>query len=165
MALPPAQQPQPPPRETCQAVDSLTLTPCAKSNHLPFRKFYCSGDDRGKSLLMRGAAGTYLACMNQKLDWLEERDGESGVVCPSCGNDACRIQSVAVLQRGLDVAVARRHVLVVESGGGDDGYSVDIRLFCNAGHRFAIHFELTGQTAAVRCETLGAGLPLLDLER
>jgi hypothetical protein len=105
--------------------------------------------------------------MSNDLPWLSHREETLRVACPQCGVDHCHIQTVSVCQRGLDVAVARRHVLAIEGPRDTGEYRVELRLFCSGGHRFAVRYVFGGLTTVVQHEALPmtAGLPLLELER
>jgi hypothetical protein len=105
--------------------------------------------------------------MSHNLPWLTHREETLQLACPHCGIDRCHVQTVSVCQRGLDVAVARRHVLAIEGPRNTGEYRIELRLFCSSGHRFAVRYVCTGATTEVQCEALAmtAGLPLLELER
>jgi hypothetical protein len=105
--------------------------------------------------------------MTHDVPWLRYRGEKLRIACPKCGADACHVQTVAVCQRGLDVAVARRHVLSIEGPCDTGEYSVEVRLFCDKGHRFALHHVFGGgATEVTYCELAATnGLPLLELER
>jgi hypothetical protein len=109
----------------------------------------------------------YSKRMSQDVPWLRYRGESLRVACPVCGSDSCHVQTVAVCQKGLDVAVARRHVLSIEGPRGKADYRVEVRFFCEREHRFAVRYVFGGLAAAVSCEELphGGGLPLLELER
>jgi len=105
--------------------------------------------------------------MSHNLPWFCHRGKTLRVTCPHCGIDCCHVQTVSVCQRGLDVAVARRHVLAIEGPCNSGEYRVELRFFCSGGHRFAVRYTSTGSTTDVHCEALPmtVGLPLLELER
>jgi hypothetical protein len=105
--------------------------------------------------------------MSHDVPWLRYRGESLRVACPVCGIDSCHVQTVAVCQKGLDVAVARRHVLSIEGPRGSSEYRVEVRFFCEQEHRFAVRYVFGESVAAVSCEELPqtGGLPLLELER
>jgi hypothetical protein len=105
--------------------------------------------------------------MSHDVPWLRYRGESLRVACPVCGIDSCHVQTVAVCQKGLDVAVARRHVLSIEGPRGNAEYRVEVRFFCEREHRFAVRYVFGGSASAVDCEELPqtGGLPLLELER
>ena len=105
--------------------------------------------------------------MEQAIPWLDRRGGALCIACPICGNGCCHIQTVAVCQKGMEVAVTRRHVLTIEGPSAPHDYRVETRFFCSYGHRFAVHFIFDGRFAGASCQPLPNpfGLPLLELER
>src|ERR1700683_4598271 len=100
--------------------------------------------------------------MSDDVPWLCHRGERLHVACPHCGITRCHVQTVSVCQRGLDVAVARRHVLAIEGARETGEYRIELRLFCSSGHRFVVRYLCTGATTEVHCEPLAmtAGLPL-----
>jgi hypothetical protein len=105
--------------------------------------------------------------MSNNVPWLRYRGTKLRLACPKCGSDSCHVQTVAVCQRGLDVAVARQHVLSIEGPRDTGEYRVEVRLFCDRGHRFALHHVFGDGATEVSHTELAAmkGLPLLELER
>jgi len=93
----------------------------------------------------------YSPDMSHDVPWLRYRGESLRVACP----------------KGLDVAVARRHVLSIEGPRGGSEYRVEVRFFCEQEHRFAVRYVFGESVAAVSCEELPqtGGLPLLELER
>jgi hypothetical protein len=105
--------------------------------------------------------------MSHDVQWLRFRGESLRVACPACGIDACHVQTVAICQKGLDVAVARRHVLSVEGPADCGDYKIELRFFCAYGHRFAVRMVFDGLASAIEHRELpqATGLPLLELER